>query len=433
MIEVAWLAFLLGGAVVAAALFTAGVSNWPTLGLTSLLAPAVLAWEMPAPPPLFSVGGSNVFAYDLIAVAFGLVALQRRAVIAASLGRATIWLQGLALLLVISTLRGLVANDLGGAVNDVRSFAYLAVTFAWSMSLNWAKRASAGSVSSVGWARIAIVSMTTVALFHLMQYGLGDPNSRIDAVSGLEQTSRVLVSGQALLALLAAYIVYASTERYRCLFALMALVVVVLSQQRSVWLAAALGIALAFPYLHPHTRTTLGLTIAAGGSAIYAMYHDALAGVQSTLANTGTYEGRVQSWRGLLVESWHSGYVNVFLGSPMGTSYGRFEGPGRWVEYAPHNFYLSIYLRTGVLGFLLFLAALVIGFRLALSSRSWLLLSVLVTLTVYGWTYSWVWFAIPALALAWQAAAKSEGGTPPRDYPLNLDWGNSTASGQAKR
>jgi hypothetical protein len=117
-------------------------------------------------------------------------------------------------------------------------------------------------------------------------------------------------------------------------------------------------------------------------------------------SSTGTYEGRLESWRALVSGSFAKGAEVVLFGEPFGAGFGRYEASGVWVEYAPHNWYVSIYLRAGLVGL-----GLLAWFVMAALRRAWSLkhepwvLGGWVALLVFGWGYSWPWYVMPVLAV----------------------------------
>src|SRR5690606_38911842 len=116
--------------------------------------------------------------------------------------------------------------------------------------------------------------------------------------------------------------------------------------------------------------------------------------------NTGTYSARQMSWDALINQLMNSGdLTSILFGAPMGSGYGRFEGVGRWVEFAPHNWYVTVLLRTGVVG--LVILAMFIGLALwkLLKRHNATGISVLVAILVFGWAYSWPWYAM--IPLGW--------------------------------
>lgn len=156
---------------------------------------------------------------------------------------------------------------------------------------------------------------------------------------------------------------------------------VLVLQHRSVWIATLAGLLMVmalerrhlprrFPLLLAFVlMVTLGVSIAA-----WFGYLDDLARqlTQSTLSMTdsgGTFAARIDGWIRLF-ESWVEGSVRVLMfGFPFGKGYTRYYN-GQLIEFAPHNFFLDLLLRVGVVGLLLFMIATVMAIVYAWRSRT---------------------------------------------------------------
>lgn len=68
----------------------------------------------------------------------------------------------------------------------------------------------------------------------------------------------------------------------------------------------------------------------------------------------GTHIDRLHGWQELLRDFSREGPKTWALGYPYGSNYERWVD-GRFVDYAPHNFYVQLLLRIGVIGLFLFL------------------------------------------------------------------------------
>ena len=159
---------------------------------------------------------------------------------------------------------------------------------------------------------------------------------------------------------------------------------VTILQHRSVWIAALAGLLcvliLERRYLPKRFPLLLGfvliMTLLTSIAAWFG-YLDDLASrmVQSTLSMTdrqGTFAARVDGWVRLL-ESWTDASTQVLVfGFPFGRGYTRMYN-GQLIEFAPHNFYLDLVLRVGIVGMVLFLVptivAIVQSFRSKYSSE----------------------------------------------------------------
>jgi hypothetical protein len=143
---------------------------------------------------------------------------------------------------------------------------------------------------------------------------------------------------------------------------------VTILQHRSVWIAAAIGLMCVFFLERRHLPKRLPMLL--GFALIASLLISLAAGVgyfdeltrrmlQSTLSmadHQGTFAARVDGWE-RLVETWvESSTETIVFGFPFGRGYTRLYY-GQLIEFAPHNFYLDLVLRVGVVGLALFLLA----------------------------------------------------------------------------
>lgn len=156
---------------------------------------------------------------------------------------------------------------------------------------------------------------------------------------------------------------------------------VLILQHRSVWIATLAGLLLVMVFERRHLPrrfplllafvgvTTLGVSI-----ATWLGHFDELGRqlVQSTVSMTdsgGTFAARIDGWVRLF-ESWVEGSLRVLLlGFPFGKGYLRYYN-GQLIEFAPHNFYLDLLLRVGIVGLLLFIVATVMAIVVSWRSRA---------------------------------------------------------------
>jgi O-antigen ligase len=150
------------------------------------------------------------------------------------------------------------------------------------------------------------------------------------------------------------------------------LLIVVLLDRRTAWVALLAGMMT----LMLHDRRL-------GRRAIWAvvMILGVVIGAYSTLqiaatpgeplaqaaSDTGSATWRVEGWV-VLLSQWARSPLNWLTGEPFGTSFLR-RVEGSEVAAGPHDFYIEILLRTGVLG-LLALLALTVGLLVATWRRS---------------------------------------------------------------
>lgn len=226
---------------------------------------------------------------------------------------------------------------------------------------------------------------------------------------------RVINSQQTwLLGLSVILLVYAmatgnSLARWRPLLPLAAITVLVL-QHRSVWVAAFLPALLAFFIVRQNQARLAGrMVVIAGLTALVlgpllatgkfntATSSVADLAVKATSTTGGTFVGRVRGWDELLRGWAGSGPRAWLIGDPYGDGFKRSEGPGgKQIAYAPHNYYVQLLLRLGLVGLIAFLALNVYLFRGAIrlaggphdNFTGYAMLGVLMSFALYNIPYS---------------------------------------------
>jgi O-antigen ligase len=161
-----------------------------------------------------------------------------------------------------------------------------------------------------------------------------------------------------------------SLAGWRFLVPLLALAVLVL-QHRSVWVASFVPAMLAFVVVRQSQAKLAGrLAVIAALTAIVlgpllvsgklstATTSVAESAEKATSTTSGTFVGRVEGWEALLKQWSASGPRTWAMGNPYGSGYKRTieQAGGRDITYAPHNYFVQLLLRTGVIGLLAFLA-----------------------------------------------------------------------------
>ena len=163
--------------------------------------------------------------------------------------------------------------------------------------------------------------------------------------------------------------------------ALVCAVMVVVLQHRSVWLASGIGYVFVLLQQSRHVPRRLlwligffGVASASIGIAIHLGVLDRLLASlwESTISVTdpqSTATDRVFGWEALMSDWLDSSWGTVLFGYPYGTSYRRVVDRVV-VEYSPHNFYLQLLLRVGVVGTSAFVLATLAGMLHALGARA---------------------------------------------------------------
>lgn len=129
---------------------------------------------------------------------------------------------------------------------------------------------------------------------------------------------------------------------------------------RSVWMAAAAGIAVLLAFSRESlVRVVPFIMLGVAGAAVLWMFQQGLGGdfltravqsaVQEPFAADSSIAWRVTGWELLLERAFSSGVETVIFGAGYGAGYERQIG---WstVLYSPHNFYIATLLDTGLIG-----------------------------------------------------------------------------------
>ncbi|MBI5717885.1 MAG: O-antigen ligase family protein [Burkholderiales bacterium] len=158
----------------------------------------------------------------------------------------------------------------------------------------------------------------------------------------------------------------------------------VIMQHRSVWIAAAVGLAVVFLLERRHLprrfalmlgfvlTLTLVTAVATAFGFLDELGRRLLESTVTMADDEGTFAARVDGWIRLW-ESWIAAPAHtLFFGYPFGHGYTRLYN-GVVIEFAPHNYYLDLLLRVGIVGTILFLMptvmAVVHGLRVKTSSE----------------------------------------------------------------
>ena len=235
------------------------------------------------------------------------------------------------------------------------------------------------------WCLWAAYGLIGVAAFRWMGYLVGFvPLSAIVEV-GAGSEFRALSSSEAFCVAAVGLVQFmawlrSSGSRFSGVHALAFAIVVVVLQHRSVWAAAAVGYAAVLLQQRGHMVQRLpwliGICLVAGAGLTAALQmglFDRLAATlwESTISVAdprSTTTDRMFGWEALMSDWIESSPGTVFFGYPYGTSYRRVIDRVV-VEYSPHNFYVQLLLRSGVVGTSLFILATLMAMCHALFAR----------------------------------------------------------------
>lgn len=356
------------------------IRKFPIVGAWVFMTVAVLATFSVA--PVLALFGFNVFPIDIVSAALGGVCVLR--LLERHRAARSLWV--VLGLLALAALRGVGSFGTQGAVNASRGLLYVFVAILFTQVC----------LGAQAWPKLQRLWMVTAgflvvaALVYFARYGL-------NTYSGSGQ--RALDASQALIVAQAGLLAIALPGRRQRAFALLCFVVVLASQQRTVW-AATLMAALVLAVGHRSidgrrvSRTVrrglvasfaaVVLLLVLGPTQLQQSVSTATSTV-STDSSSSTFGWRLQGWIDLLRQYQTKSIVDQAVGQPAGTGFVRTVGRGV-VTASPHNMYVTVLLSLGALGLGAFVVLLATGLRR--SQRGGIALRALVAgLVVFGIGY----------------------------------------------
>ena len=135
----------------------------------------------------------------------------------------------------------------------------------------------------------------------------------------------------------------------------------------------------------------------------------------------GTLVDRQFAWRYLIDQQNAKGAFSVLFGQPFGTGFARREPGGNIETYAPHNWYVLLYLRIGLIGAFLVALALVRGLVTNVVRRNATGVAWAAGLLTFCFAYNLHWYVAPLLAVALTArpAIGTETDERPEQQPVD--------------
>jgi O-antigen ligase len=328
------------------------------LVFSSAVLQAVYIYEVPS----VKLGGMRVGVTDLVAVVV-LAAAVARCLRLRWFSRHQRWLVLLGVLLLVSLVLGIADHGLQTSVSDSRQYLFFIGAALYMATF----RPTAVLHDRIGriWMTAAVVMMLLACVRWLRVFGgidLGVPAE----VNGVDTPIRVLDGPYAFLLagpLLLTIPSWLRRGRPRWVARLGAvlLVVVMLLDRRTVWVAVLVGVAVLLLRGRRLRARGIALVVAASVLTVVAFAGDVLARDDSptgTVTSTGSVTWRVEGWSDL-VEAWSASPVNWLIGEPFGGGFSRTID-GTAIDTHPHNFYIETMIRAGV-GGLLALLALTVG------------------------------------------------------------------------
>lgn len=267
----------------------------------------------------------------------------------------------LGMVLVYSLLIGLVQFGSSAGV-EARGNAYF-----WMAGLYFASFTYSTDVLSRLWRVLRWTAWLIAAVVVYRWVGLkfGFVSAHVVELAGASSEFRAVGSHQALfLALIGVAHLghWLRHDGWKSLLAASAMLsLAVVLQHRSVWVATLVALAV----IAWHLRATLaakalpllglGLALISTAGALFILSpgnrlaETMTRSVTAVAEARGTHTDRIEGWRELLAGHAAASPREWLLGKPFGTGYKRHV-LGRVVEYSPHNFYVQILLRLGVIG-----------------------------------------------------------------------------------
>lgn len=370
-------------------------------GLAAIFVAAVTQGVNPRPVPLpISV---TLYFPDLIFAALAATVVLRFGVVRRSVSH-PVPIAVLALALAWSELRGLHALPNSLVVAESREIFYLLVGPAYLLSFGRAEPLRRELLSFMLWLGAAF---SLVAAYHTMTQGLGTANTGV-VINGIYETARIVNASEAVTIGVAGCIcVYRWWEEGRRWYLFLALWMLgwtTLAQHRSVWVGTGLGLLALFLFApFQHKVKAAALFVYGGILLLPLMVLGPLHPVLGVLADSwatisgakSTYGWREAGWSYLIDQLREAGRLAELQGFPFGSGYGRTVA-GSTVTVSPHNFYVTLLLRGGVVA--LGAYALVLIQALRQRDNRPLRWAFVVFLASYSWAYSLGFFTVPLLA-----------------------------------
>jgi hypothetical protein len=327
----------------------------PAAGVSALAAGQ--AWEtvMRVEHPVLDLG-IKLYPLDLLtlcaAVAAAVSAMSMvRHPVKPSLGRSASVLLGL--LVLASLASGMARYGVQAAGNEARLYFLHPLGAAWYVATVRSGTSIDRTMTRV-WIGMACV-FSAAAVFWWLRLGIGT-NSSYVVSDGQVVNSRPVDAAAALVVVQGSVMLLGTPVRVRAarLLAGPLLVAVVLLQHRSAWLAAMVMVP-GWLLFRPGSalNKAAGIAVAAvlATSAVFAALFLPDSTVTNDLAasasNQDTMQWRMDSWH-LLIGRLH-GVQDWLFGMPFGSGFERLLY-GSVVDSQPHNFYVHLLLRVGLVG-----------------------------------------------------------------------------------
>ena len=335
----------------------------PAVGSALLVAGVVLSAALEEDLPDATIAGFRVSLEDVIFTLLATAAVGRFLRLRYA-PKASAWLFALVAVALFSLLRGALAYGLAPAANEFRIFLRFIGALGYAASFSWDEGMlhTVFRVYLVGAAGLlAVCAVRWLSLFAGVDVGV--LTATYDTPIRVLNGPQTFYLGQGLTLLLPFVLSRSKAAAATARPAVVLLLAVLVLNRRTVWLAGliALGVLLLRnPPLRARVAGIVGSVIL-GVVALSALPSGPLASVIASEApegeelaqspfETGTLDWRINGWRVLLFEDGPEGPMEWLFGEPFGAGYRRRLEGNILVEASPHNYYLQLLLRVGLVG-----------------------------------------------------------------------------------
>lgn len=288
------------------------------------------------------------------------------------LDRVALWV--VLVLLALSFVRGIANYGAANASYEGRQFFYYAATVVYGVSFAGTPGAIALRDLRIGLS-IGTAAILGIYVTRLLEVVTGHPGAWIEKVAGgpfravsaaeamfLAEGALVVVSGH----------IWKSVPRRRwdVLLGVAALTAIVLLQHRTVWFVVIVW-ALALALSRGAGKMAIAVVMVGLAVSIVAtrteprearLLESLASSLSEPTSERSTFRWRVEGWRVITGALMAGDAVDIAVGAPIGSGYGRVVW-GRSADVQPHNFYVQMLARSGVLGAALWLFVLVRAMR----------------------------------------------------------------------
>jgi hypothetical protein len=376
------------------------------LGISLFLIEIFVHWYLPAGIELGQVGPFSVYLADLILASGTLIFAQNFPRMANHLGARAYLLVTLYAIALIGLGRGTAIFGIQQAINEGREALLVLSAICWVSYVTVAIRPSTEGLRKTVLTGMIIVLV--LGAINVSLYGLAGANEFVVLSDGFQQIKRPLMQVQAIFLVASVPILLypnqlsRDAKRFTLLVAFASTAGVLISQQRSSIVACSIVLILML-FIARVRAFVVSIFLTIGAIvAVFLTTPRAFQSISNTFETSftdqSTLNARSGSWQQYIDNFFHEDLLNQLIGVPFGNGWGRYDGGGAlWVEFNPHNWYIILILRFGIIGLLAFLAFYFANLVKTVSSGEPALLRSLpqIGILVYQFFYASPWQVLP--------------------------------------